>query len=565
MDLDEQTTDDCVVLPYSIYAAEDISGRELPSLCYTAEELGDTLLFAKLGSLQTMGLWDLEELGYTYDALIVRHDGKIEGAQQLPDYYAYSPDRTHTWEDGLQAIEDHDWSANKEKHKEEEVTNTSTMEATTDRSPEIAGLCFTKSDERNEFSRFPNSLKPRVQQEVVGQPRRDEVSSPPWIASLSKIREDDALFERKHAFEETVAVPASETEAARDAVSMTDEVLVQVEPTEATPTLISDPKHTVVSPGHEEFLHDSSVIGEREEPSGLDDIVTRFSALMSNSMGKPHGTAAFDDTLQNGVECAHSPDSSQNLPVKPSKSLAPSIAESSPPASIMDGGLQCGSEAISADAILKDGFPGSSPSGEMTVKEPGEKATTPGPKEYAEDLATEALEDNSSSETMPESIPIKTDKPEHEVIVQPEDSGTRGEQGRDLPPFAEMLEILSIPIGVETSTADDQHSAPEDSSVVADQLKRSRSPSMDASLNDEQETPAKKKIKASESVQPIALESELSSEDVDDTEVILPVVASKRPAPTEPPKETKAGNGKVPNTRRKSKIVSCPFPLYHNI
>jgi hypothetical protein len=558
MDLDEQTTDDCVVLPYSIYAAEDISGRELPSLCYTAEELGDTLLFAKVGSLQTMGLWALEELGYTYDALVVRHDGKIEGAQQLPDYYAYSSDRTHTWEDGLQAIEDHDWSANKEEHKEEEVTNTATMEATTDRSPEIAGLSFTKSDERNEFSRFPDSLKPQVQQEVIGQPRRDEVSSPPWIASPSKIREDDALFERKHAFEKTVAVPASETEAARDAVSMTDEVLVQVEPTEATPTLISDPKHTVVSPGHEEFLHDSSVIGEREEPSGLDDIVTRFSALMSDSTGKSHGTAAFDDTLQNGVERAHSPDSSQNLPVQPLKSLAPSIAESPPPASIIDEGLQRSSEAISADAILKDGLSGSSPSGEMTVKEPGEKATTPGLKEYAEDLATEALEDSLNSETMPESMPIKTDDREHQVIVQPEDSGTRGEQGRDLPPFAKMLEILSMPTGVETSTADDQHSAPEDASVVADQLKRSRSPSMDASLDDDQETPTKKKIKASEPAQPIAPESELSSEDVDDTKVTLPVAVSKRPASTKSPKEIKAGNGKAPKTRRKSKIVSFP-------
>jgi hypothetical protein len=565
MDLVEQSTDNCMVLPYSIYTPEEVSDGELPFLSYTTEELGGTSLFAKLGSLQTMDLWDLEELGYTYDGLIVRHDGRIEGAQQLPDYYAYSYDRSDTWDEGLQAIEDHDWSASKEEYEADEATNASTAEPTTDRRLETVNLSLTKSNNHNDLSRSPESPEPLVLEEFTDQPGRDEVSSPPCISSPSKIHEDDALSVREDVSGDTVMVPATETDSARDDVSMTDEV-VEIDLAEAATTLTSDPRYAIASPAHEELPHDESVIDESKDQPGLDDIVTGFSALMSNPTSKPHGTAALDNMSQNGFERAHSPDSSCNLPVQPSESLAPSIADSLSPASISNEGLQHGSEVTTASASLHhdtaDEIPDdtltSLPSGDIVIKEPGQNATVPEPEEHAEELAMETLENAQSVKNRPESMLTKTNEPEHEEIEQPEDSVAVGEQGRDLPPYATRMEILSIPTNSEALVADDQYSALECSSEDTDQFKRSRS------LDDEQEAPAKKKIKANEPAQSTAAESELSSEDVDDT-VTLPMAASRRPAPAQWPRETKAGNDKGPMTKRKSKNVSSHTLSYHTI
>jgi hypothetical protein len=545
MDIYEQSTDNCVVLPNSFYIPEDISNGELPSVCYTTENLGDTSLFAKLGSLQTMDPWDLEELGYTYDALIVRHDGRIEGAEQSPDYYAYSSARSDTWDAGLQAIEDHEWSANKVGYEADEVANACTAESITGPQPETAAPSLTKLDNHDDFSRSSESPEPLVLEEVADQSRRDEVSSPLLISRPSKRHGDDALFVREDVFEETTMVPATDADSARDDVSMPDEV-VEIESAEAAMTLTSDPRHANALPAQEELLHDDSVVDESNDQFGPDDIVTGLSALMSNPTGKPHDTAALDDTSQNGVERAHSPHSSRDLPVQPSKPVAPSLADSPSPARISDQGLQPSSEAKIAYARLENGatdeVPGhpfaSSPSGQMIIKEPGENVTTSEPREYAEDLATEALEDLLSSEAMRDSSPTQIDEQEHEETEQPEDSVTVGE-----------LEIISIPTNTEALATDNQLSAPVDSSEVPDQLKRRRS------LDDEQETPAKKKTKANESAQPTASESELSSEDVDET-VTLPMAASRRLAPTKSPKETKAGNDKGPKRKRKSKNVS---------
>jgi hypothetical protein len=554
MDIYEQSTDNCVVLRNSFYIPEDISNGELPSVCYTTEELGDTSLFAKLGSLQTMDPWDLEELGYTYDALIVRHDGRIEGAEQSPDYYAYSSVRSDTWDAGLQAIEDHEWSANKVEYEADEVTNAWTAESITGPQPETAAPSLAKSDNHNDLNRSSESPEPLVLEEIADQSRRDEVSSPLLINSPSKRHGNDALFVREGVFEETAMVPATETDSGRDDVSMTDEV-VEIDSAEAAMTLTSVSRHANASPVQEELLHDDSIIDESKDQPGLDDIVTGFSALMSNLTGKPHDTIALDDTSQNGVERAHSPHSSRDLSVQPSKPVAPSFADSPSPARISDQGLQPSSEAKIAYARLENGATDEVPghpfaslrSGQMTIKEPGENVTTSEPREYAEDLATEALEDILSSEAMRDSSPTQIDEQEHEETEQPEDSVTVGE-----------LEIISIPTNTEALATDNQLSAPEDSSEVPDQLKRRRS------LDDEQETPAKKKTKANESAQPTASESELSSEDVDET-VTLPMAASRRLAPTKSPKETKAGNDKSPNRKRKSKNVSSHTLNYHII
>jgi hypothetical protein len=56
--------------------------------------------------------WTLDEVGYTYAAPHVYADGRIDRALHPPDYYAYFTP-TSSWSDGLQEIEDFDWSDGK--------------------------------------------------------------------------------------------------------------------------------------------------------------------------------------------------------------------------------------------------------------------------------------------------------------------------------------------------------------------------------------------------------------------------------------------------------------------
>jgi hypothetical protein len=58
--------------------------------------------------------WSLGEVGYEYVAPHVQADGRVEGALHPPDYYAYSAPPASSWSDGLQEIEDFDWSGGKD-------------------------------------------------------------------------------------------------------------------------------------------------------------------------------------------------------------------------------------------------------------------------------------------------------------------------------------------------------------------------------------------------------------------------------------------------------------------
>ncbi|KNG51708.1 hypothetical protein TW65_011045 [Stemphylium lycopersici] len=60
--------------------------------------------------------WNLEELGYAYDAPNFHPDGRIEGGLHPPEYYAYSP-HAGSWQDGLQDIDDFDWPSEQYDHR----------------------------------------------------------------------------------------------------------------------------------------------------------------------------------------------------------------------------------------------------------------------------------------------------------------------------------------------------------------------------------------------------------------------------------------------------------------
>lgn len=92
------------------------------TLAYSTEffgELVDYQVFSeKIGhemlDTKDVVVCSLEGLGYTNDAPIVYADGRINDQAHPPDYYAYSSPLADSWEEGLQEIEDYDWSNGKE-------------------------------------------------------------------------------------------------------------------------------------------------------------------------------------------------------------------------------------------------------------------------------------------------------------------------------------------------------------------------------------------------------------------------------------------------------------------
>ncbi|KAF2832641.1 hypothetical protein CC86DRAFT_377773 [Ophiobolus disseminans] len=109
----DQTVD--LLLPSTIYTDQDVQDNLCPSLIFAPGELGNLSLFSDMPPLQQMpDPWALENFGYSFDGPHVFDDGRMEGALLPPDYYAYSPARIDTWEEGLQTIGDFDWLAAQE-------------------------------------------------------------------------------------------------------------------------------------------------------------------------------------------------------------------------------------------------------------------------------------------------------------------------------------------------------------------------------------------------------------------------------------------------------------------
>jgi hypothetical protein len=569
MNLDEQTTDNGLVLPDSIYTAR------LPSLVYALDELGDLSLFPELGSRQSMDIWDLREFGYTYEAPIVHRDGRMNGAQQPPEYYAYSPDRSETWEDGVQAIEDHGWAGTKTEYEQEDITNASTPEVTTERDSEPAVLSRTEFDRHNtEIGQDPGSPKLPVQEELANQTCDGEVSSPPWIASPVRNQKSNPISVPEDAHQDAAMIPEVETEMMCDNdIPMDDEV--EIESTNGATTLTSDLSHAKSSPVHEQVLHGGGGIDEVRDDPGVNDIVSGMSALLSESRAKSHGTTILAATSQNDTAHTHKLEGSLSSPAQPSDSLAPSTANCASQPSISDEDIQQTLQTT-ADVPLQDDAAGEvpegllvpSPSGHIAMEEPRENTSSPEPRDDAEEPESEAYEEILSSENMSESTLAQANEPEVMKSEQLEDSGAVMEQSQDLPPFSAVKDILSTPTSTEAITAADQQSTLESSLVASDHFKRSRSRSMDALLDSEQETPAKKKIKANESAQPTAAEPEPAAEKIGDTEPKLLADDTKRHILTKSPKEAKDGDepvtNRAPKTKRKSKYVSLPYSRFQH-
>jgi hypothetical protein len=88
----------------------------LPSTAAYGPEFFGALVGYELFEADMVAPWSLQELGYTNDALHFHPDGRVDSQQHPPDYYAYSP-HTDTWGDGLEEIENFDWSSDKENEE----------------------------------------------------------------------------------------------------------------------------------------------------------------------------------------------------------------------------------------------------------------------------------------------------------------------------------------------------------------------------------------------------------------------------------------------------------------
>lgn len=98
--------------PSTLYTLQDTEEGTRPSLVYAPGELEDMALFGEMQLLQDNidPSWALQDFGYTLGNHQVYPNGRMEGALQPPEYYDLSPPRMDTWEDGLKALEDFDWS-----------------------------------------------------------------------------------------------------------------------------------------------------------------------------------------------------------------------------------------------------------------------------------------------------------------------------------------------------------------------------------------------------------------------------------------------------------------------
>ncbi|KAF1937691.1 hypothetical protein EJ02DRAFT_437698 [Clathrospora elynae] len=95
-------------------AAHAYNNPALPSSAYG--NISGELYLGEMKQINTSS-WALGELGYKYDAPHVHADGQIDGGLHPPEYYAYSPPHTGSWEDGLQEIDGFDWPGVEEAEK----------------------------------------------------------------------------------------------------------------------------------------------------------------------------------------------------------------------------------------------------------------------------------------------------------------------------------------------------------------------------------------------------------------------------------------------------------------
>jgi hypothetical protein len=542
----EQTTDNMIDEdPWSFpkYTPEKIQDETLPFLVYAQGSAGDAPLFIELFSdvkpVFNASSSDMDMPSYIYGAPIVRYDGRMEGAQQPPEYYAYSPDRSNTWEEGLQAIDDFDWVLTDEQHGPYETTHASAMDISTGRYSDPAVSSRNQSEHRDaELSQVSPPPHLPVHEGHTIQTLPDKVTSSLWIPSSVRIQNSEAPS-------------VSEVVSAESSL----EVEVKAEPGRLGATTTgteaeTEPAETrALSPIHKSLLNDTTDIQDSQDHSTHHHVVSSISMLKDDAVGQVHSAKSLSDASSSISVHAETQEPTYPPPAQLPHSLMPLNAENSallfPTSRIASEETQSGAD-MQGDQQLQDGidaipyrYRALSPLTGIESREPGEDASSLELQNNAQDAEGEAPEQSLAAETTSEFMSTLSRELEEMEIEDLESSGVNEEQSRDLPPFADMMQTLSLPVTTGASTAVDEQNyseTPAPTTAAHDLRKRTRSTRTDTSPDSEREAPAKKKSKAGSLVQS-AVKSETASSKVDETKAELPVEVLERPTPTKSPKE----------------------------
>jgi hypothetical protein len=532
----------------AVYTPEEIRDGKLPSLVYAHDSVREaadiSILLPDLMPLQTPDPLPLEMLGYTYDAPSFRHDGSIEGAQHLPEYYAYSPDRSNTWEEGLETIDDFDWALNDEQHERDGATHTSATNLTTEPCAETTVLSLIYSNQQAvEVSQNPPSPKSLVQKENAIQITPDAVPSPSWIPSPSKIQDSDAASISEVVSAKSALEVEVEPEGGRSNATTTS-TEAEIEPEGVATPVVPDPSHPNTSSIREPQAHD---IAEPKDHSANHNVVGGLLTLPDDVEGKAYGAETLSDVSRNILVHTEDPDTFGTLAARFSDFLVLSNLETSalfsPTSNVSTEEAQCKTDSQGEDKQLHDGVdvvPNSSlelsPLEDIECMVPGEDDPC---LESNQDVQSEVPEQSLTLELKPEPMSTLFDHSEEMEVEELESGDAKEEQSRALPPFSAMMQILSLPVTTGTSTAADEQTDPKTSAptIVADDLlKRTRSTRTDTSSDNEGAAPARKKSKAGSPTESAVIFESTSSE-VDETKAELPIDALKRLTPIKSPKE----------------------------
>jgi hypothetical protein len=572
MDLTGQTTDNELVLPSTIYMMEDFENEELPSSVYPPGELWDTPPLPDMISRPTSS-WDLEEFGYTCGITIVHQDGKMQDAQQLPEYYVYSPVRSDAWEEGIQAIEEFDWALNEEEQEQVEITHASATEPITDRYSELANVPRHQFDYQDaKFSQDPQLPKLPKQETDISYTLQHDRPSPPRISSQIGTLNNTVISGPEYLHGEVALASAVETEAEWDSTTTTN-AGVEIESQRTPMTVASDSRHANGLPVRDSLLPDFAAVDEPRDNSTQHHVVRSTLVLVDDTTEKAHGIKTLPETPQNDIAHAQSLHTPYNLPAHLSDLQTPSTATLPQQLNLTAVEAQHVPTVHRLETQSQEGrikpvpasFLTSFPPGYVEIERVGEDASSYEREEHAEDIDRTVLEENSAAKTMLMPMSTLSNASEEMETEQTEGGSAVEDRSRDLPSYEATMQIVLIPTKTETSTTVDKLSTleiPLSTPVTADPRKRSRPTRVDPSSDSEGETPAKKRTKARGLSQATAIKLELISSDVEEIKAPLPVEAPKRPTTMKSPKEVEESNEDISKetlgTKRRGKKVRLP-------
>jgi hypothetical protein len=516
---DDPTASYGLSLAPAFYTPVDLQDEFLPSLVYAQSELAELSLFLDTSSIQEPpSSWDLEKFGYTYDAPLVHRDGRIEGAQQPPDYYAYSPAHLDTWEEGAEAIEDFDWTVPEEDLEYFETTQPVTAESPTttedDKITQRGNTIYHQNVATDEIVQTPLGQVEEHQPHMIQDLEEEtlplqKAASPPWISSSPTSRTIDPS-------PATATVPVDIEEIATGAevednsalLKEAETVLDHPEPDAPSFPITSDDQveevKAVDSSSRTVTVTPNAAIFELSEPRAPTECAVAYQGDSVVNDSQPWDThmqqAAANDIVDELDE-----DGPRNEQDNYTQGA---------PATHRPGAATCDTER-STKNIVHDTI---EPMSNESIDDADD-----------EDEVYETASDSTPAPALSPPNQPEVMKSEHSDIDMPEVQD-------DVSPLAELTsEALTTPTVIEEHAATARDHALEQ--VVTDARKRARSTKANASSDSKGEAPVKKKSKANGTKASTAANLKHVGYEVKHPKTESPIAQPSRLTATKSPKE----------------------------